>query len=390
MRVLARELEAANICSRTELHLSDASDKSQINMHVVFFQLDPTAPWITENRPVTPAKLEAMRADLEQMELRRRWTAFVDSTATSFRHDGWKVDITVVDRWAISASAVDATGADIVFVPHSTRSQLGPTRRPVMFYMQVMQRWLFSADPAGWGAASSRYPCKGYMSGNPDSGVWEIYRTRLAENNQSKFMQRSAATRAELVASGAIPDRPFIFFPCQIPHDESLTLFSDISEVDLIKALADWSRKSDVTVVFKEHPANRRAMRPLRDAAGTDAFWSDASVHDLIREAAAVYTLNSGVGFETLVHETPLATFARAEYDVVAEMGEIGDLDQIWATCRGWNPTNGMLERRRFIDWYCRSHAIDLDAGADALKLRLCALVEEARGLCRASKPKPA
>jgi len=359
-------------------------------MRVVFFQLDPTTPWITENRAVTPSKLEAMLSDPGQMDLRGRWTLFAGATADAFRREGWQVEQVIINRWDIGPARIDATGADVVFVPHSTRRQLGPTRTPVMFYMQVMQRWLFTADPAGWGGATTRYPCLDYDSGDPDSGVWDIYRQRLVDNNKSKFDQPATSTRESLIAAGLIPDEPFIFFPCQIPHDESLTLFSDISEIDLVRALGQWSRARRVPIVFKEHPANRRAMAPLREAAGPDVFWSEASVHDLIREAAAVYTLNSGVGFEALVHRTPVVTFARAEYDVVAEEGDITRLDAIWTSCRNWNNDKGMLARRQFLDWYCRSYAIDLEAGPATLQQRLNMLVKEAESLCKASPPKSA
>lgn len=356
-------------------------------MHVVFLQLDPIAPWITEHRPVTPSKLETLRSDPDQMNLRSRWTSFVDAAADAFRANGWRVEQQTVDRWAINADLIDTHDADIVFVPHSTRKQLGPTKTPVFFYMQVMQRWLFTADANGWGAASSRYPCKAYTNGDPESDVWEKYRARLVQNNESKFTQTPATSRSQLMASGMIPDAPFIFFPCQIPHDESLTLFSPLAEIDLVASLSAWARTRKISVVFKEHPANRRAMRPLREAAGAEAFWSEASVHDLIREANAVYTLNSGVGFEALVHETPLVAFAKAEYDVVAEIGELPKLDDAWASCLSWDRGREMIERRRFIDWYCRSYAIDLDAGTEILRRRLSALVKEAEGLCRAKTP---
>ncbi|RYG36022.1 MAG: hypothetical protein EON93_05690 [Burkholderiales bacterium] len=325
-----------------------------------------------------------MRSDPGQMDLRRRWTLFADTAAAAFRREGWDADQVIIDRWAIGPASVGAADADIVFVPHSTRRQLGETQRPVMFYMQVMQRWLFTADPEGWGPATSRYPYSDYVSGNPDSGVWDSYRQRLVVCNESKFDQPAAATRENMIATGLIPAQPFIFFPCQIPHDESLTLFSDISESDLVRALGAWSRASGTPVVFKEHPANRRAMALLRTAAGPDVFWSEASIHDLVREAAAVYTLNSGVGFEALFHTTPIATFARAEYDVVTEIADIARLDAIWASCRNWDRDKGMRARRQFVDWYCRRHAIDLDAEPTVLHQRLSLLVKEAESLCRA------
>lgn len=40
----------------------------------------------------------------------------------------------------------------------------------------------------------------------------------------------------------------------------------------------------------------------------------EGSIHDLIENAAGVVTVNSGVGFESLLHEKPVITFGKTDY----------------------------------------------------------------------------
>jgi hypothetical protein len=283
---------------------------------------------------------------------------------------------------------MDRFEADLLMVPHLLRSQFAGGRTPALFYMQMMQRWLFTVDPGGWGPAVSDYPCTDYSRGEPASGVFERYRDRIVGANLSKFAQPRARSHGELVAEGLVPDRPYIFFPCQIPHDESLKFFSPIEEADLIAALARWCLERDVPLVLKQHPANRRSMQPLIEAAqagGERVMWSEASVHDLSAGAAAVYTLNSGVGFEALLQERPVVVFAQAEYDVVTIPGRPDALDQAWSAVRSWDAGWAAEAYRRFLDWYVRIHSVDLSAEGPDLEARCARLAALGEQIVRRS-----
>ncbi len=348
--------------------------------HVVIAALDPLGPWIRENRPVTSEKLERMRRDGDVQALRAYWTRFAHEVAAGFERQGWRAQVETLQRWDMTPAVLDAYGADLIMAPHTTALQFGPSQTPALFYMQVMQRWLFTVDQQGWGPATTSYPCVGYRGGDAHSGVFESYAARLSAGNVSKFAQPPSESRAQLLDRNALPSAPFIFFPLQIPHDESLTLFSTTPEADCVAAVSEWALSRKQTVVFKEHPANRRAMATLRDAIGDHdhVFWSDASIHDLIRECSAVYTMNSGVGFEALFHTRPIATFAAAEYDVVTVNASIDQLDAAWAACCSWDVEQSMMERRKFVDWYCRQHAFDLSDTDTARAARFDQLARQA------------
>lgn len=347
---------------------------------VVIAALDPHTVWKRHPKPLTPQTAAKIRNNQDQQDLRAYWTRFVNETAAAFQAAGWRADLETMQRWEVTPERIDAFGADLAFVPHTTAIQYGPTQTPVYFYMQVMQRWLFTADPGGWGPATQSYPHKNYVAGDAASSVFDDYAERMRMGNISKFAQADTADRQSLVSGGEIPDAPYVFFPCQIPHDESLQLFSDIEEVKLVESLAHWANAQQRHIVFKEHPANLASMEPLRNAAPLSDFihWSHASVHDLIREASAIYTMNSGVGFEALFYERPIVTFARAEYDVITIKGALDNLQAVSAACNRWNAAREMPERRRFIDWYCRHHALDLSASEDVRIQQFKTLVEDA------------
>ena len=59
-------------------------------------------------------------------------------------------------------------------------------------------------------------------------------------------------------------------------------------------------------------------------------YWSDASIHDLINHAKAVYTINSGVGFEAMFYNKPIVTFGRIEYDAVTIHASLDNLSEVW------------------------------------------------------------
>ena len=74
-------------------------------------------------------------------------------------------------------------------------------------------------------------------------------------------------------------------------------------------------------MVIKRHPnckAGEMAafIRNLVD--GNIATETTSSIHDIIPGAQAVVTLNSGVGFESLLYEKPVVCLGRADYGGVA------------------------------------------------------------------------
>lgn len=316
---------------------------------------------------------------LHDRELRRYWTAFADLLADALHDRGCDLRRIEVPLWRVTTEWVEALDVDLVFLPHKQRFELPGLTRPAWFYMQQALPWLFSLDPLGWSAAAARYPCD-YGAGDPAAGTFERYAERLLGGNTSKLAQPPRRARDDLVAQGEIPPEPYIFLPCQRPNDRSIRYFCDHDPAAIAGALAGWAQRRGIALVLKAHPTNPASARPLRRATqGTGARWSDASVHDLIAHSAAVYVINSGVGLEALLHDKPVATFGRVEYDAVTVHGELGALDRTWAAVTDADPEQRRSAYRRFLDWYCRLYCVDLSDRPSA-EARLAVLADEVLG----------
>ncbi|HSR71287.1 MAG TPA: hypothetical protein VLL72_02800, partial [Kiloniellales bacterium] len=276
--------------------------------------------------------------------------------------------------WQVSTESVNNLSADVVVVPHRQRFQFGPLDCRTWFYMQTTCPWLFTLDPLGWGPASAGYPCGDLDGAEGDAQVFERMAERVIGSNGSKLAQPASRSRAELVARGQIPEGPYVFFACQRPNDQAIRFFSPHEPADVVGALARWSDARGLPVVFKAHPSSPKRAAPLRAATrGLAVRWSEASVHDLIAHSAAVYVINSGVGFEALLHGKPVVTFGRAEYDAVTIHGDPDDLDAAWRRVEAWDPEARLSAYRRFVAWYCRERCVDLSEPA-AAQARLSAL----------------
>lgn len=314
--------------------------------------------------------------DAGNRHLRQYWRRFAGLLGDAFRDRSCEVVPVSAPLWQVTTDFVEALDVDLAFIPHKQRFHLPGLRRPAQFYMQQACPWLFSVDPLGWSGASAAYPCD-YGAGDPAGGTFERYRERIVGGNDSKFGQPARRSRQDLVAHGEIPDRPYIFLPCQRPTDQTIRLFCDHEPVDVVRVVADWARRRGIPLVLKPHPTNPASARPFRRAAqGPGIHWSTASVHDLIAHSAGVYVINSGVGFEALLHDKPVVTFGRAEYDAVTIHGELDTLDRSWEAVACADFARLRSDYRRFVDWYCRLYCVDLSEPAVG-KQRLAGIVED-------------
>jgi hypothetical protein len=304
--------------------------------------------------------------------LRLRWREFATRIANALEVQGVLVDLIEIPAPDIEPARVDASGADIALIPHRCHLDWESGSTPVFFYMQEYFRWVFVVNERGWSAASSTYPMDVNALADKASNAFQTYRDKLLTGAwSSKFDQVPQKSTFELIAEGALPavpdssrpmeHLPFIFLPLQIPHDQSIRYFSPIEEIDMVRALVEWARTRNVAVVMKPHPANRKAMRQFEEFVDhRHIFWSEANINDLIQHSTAVYAINSGVGFEALLHLKPVVTFGRAEYDCVTFHANTGNLDDAWNYCLTSDPSSLADTYRRFVNWFLDDYAIDM------------------------------
>jgi capsule polysaccharide export protein KpsC/LpsZ len=110
--------------------------------------------------------------------------------------------------------------------------------------------------------------------------------------------------------------------------------------------------------------------------------WREENIHDLIDECDAVFLVNSGVGFEALLHAKPIVMFGRAEYDCVAIRATIDEIDAAWAACQSSDPDLRARQYGQFFDWFTTEYAVDLSR-EDVRDRQLQRLVQEFLAIAR-------
>ena len=316
-----------------------------------------------------PWKQSGMRVDgrapvpaSDTVELRLWWKRFTMEVARTLTDHGVAPTIIEIPAWEITPERVEGDDVDFAFIPHRCKLDFGQTRTRRAFYMQEYFRSVFVIDPDGWSASSSVYPIDPGKLPPAVLGAWDHYRDAFVSGSlESKFGQSPSLGRRELLAQKAIPAKPYIFYPLQVPHDQSIRYFSDVDQDRALEAVVRLSRETGMGLVLKEHPANRASMRQYRDRfRGEDLTWSDAHVHDLLRACAGVVTINSGVGFEALLAGKPVVCLGRSEYDSTVFYSGIDDLGASWERATAEPAEVRMQRYGRFVDWFLGRHAVDL------------------------------
>ena len=250
-------------------------------------------------------------------ELRQHWAAFVKVLANSSQKNGHKTRVIEAPLWTITPDLVkkQSANSDKIFIPHKMQKNWHLDDR-ILYYMQMVIPNIFSIDCLGWCASSSIHPIP--LSASIDQNALKILRQRTIDR-KTKFPQNTKYSTSEL---GLIN---YIFFPCQLPHDETIAYHSDISVQDALEALLYWRSNTNLNlpIVIKGHPANLGAMKPLKEIymkylpklGSNNILWiDDIDIHDLLKNSLAIFTINSGVGFEALLHNKPVYTFGYSDY----------------------------------------------------------------------------
>jgi capsule polysaccharide export protein KpsC/LpsZ len=96
-------------------------------------------------------------------------------------------------------------------------------------------------------------------------------------------------------------------------------------------------------------------------AATSDyVFCLQANVHDLIAGSRGVFTINSGVGFESLIHGKPVVTFGNCDYRWVTFGANRERLDDAREFVGGYTDEL-RREANRFIYYYFFHHALSIE-----------------------------
>jgi len=155
----------------------------------------------------------------------------------------------------------------------------------------------------------------------------------------------------------------FVFVPLQLPLDSVIALkLFEAPYLEGIRRMVAALAGAGVRVVMKRHPhcadpAVAAAMEALVAAHPGLVTASRASVHALIPRARAVMTVNSGVGFEALLHGRPVIAAGKAEYRIAAT--ELTDPDAAPAALARAESAHDPAFQRRFLFLALNGHQID-------------------------------
>lgn len=135
-----------------------------------------------------------------------------------------------------------------------------------------------------------------------------FYKQKYVDKNLSKYIQPT-------INEDNLPNN-FVFIPLQV-FDDSVMKKSYFEPMTWFKTLVEILDKKGMNIVIKRHPrCYNKEVAELLDRLKKlpNIFIYEGSIHNSIKKCDAVYTINSGVGFESLFHLKPVVTFGEVDY----------------------------------------------------------------------------
>ena len=227
------------------------------------------------------------------------------------------------------------------------------------FWMQIHARDLFTLDQNGWGADHSGLrECVSQLEDVADSTKFcKELSDKLHSSGQSKIEQPQV--------TDATPEK-FILVPVQIPRDYTIKNHSPITVKYFIESIVNWASENEYHVCFKMHPKNRGDI-DLHEAVDYGVNQSryvhkvEGNIHELIKRSVGLFVINSGTGFEALIHGKPVCTFGNCDYNRVTFNADIRRLDEARNFLYGFKEEQKAVIYQ-FIHWYYFRHAYCLSS----------------------------
>lgn len=206
--------------------------------------------------------------------------------------------------------------------------EMGPTRAP---FPQTMY-----FDPEGTnGHAAYRRRIRAMIEA-AEPGSFLPASTWLVPNERSNPQQETGASLVDIGLTyrpddvAILPDQPYFFVPLQLADDLNTLLHSEFSgPVDFLRHVSELARKGGYAMVVKGHPgAKDRPYNMRREIEALD--WLEQNVPEAlilprdcgpnlsayaIANAAYTVSINSSVGFESMILGVPPLVLGQAAFD---------------------------------------------------------------------------
>jgi len=144
------------------------------------------------------------------------------------------------------------------------------------------------------------------------------------QKNESKFPQSTELFSVE---------EPYVFVACQRPRD-TVAVWSRVDTLTLAETVVEATRATGYKVVIKRHPKEKQFdMQQL--SKYPHVVFSDHSIHQIIPNSDAVFTVNSGVGLEAMLHKKPVYTSGKSDYEwITRQIAGKHDVHEAIRTCQ--------------------------------------------------------
>ena len=180
------------------------------------------------------------------------------------------------------------------------------------------------------------------------------FSSKYIKNNKSKYLQPS---NEDFI----FPNKDFIFFPLQTIND-TVMQHSYFQPLKLIEKIIKILKKKDIPLVIKKHPkCNNPDLDILLNTnlKKGNLILFNGSIHDAISKATTIYTINSGVGFEALLHLKPIITFGKSDYMSMTK--NVNNLETIQENPFYTLDKNRRIRIKKFIYYYNKHKTIFLN-----------------------------
>lgn len=216
----------------------------------------------------------------------------------------------------------------------------------------------YSLDPKGYGGYSSSVDAP-FDPGSIDEAKAQEHMRALRrdyiETRRSKHEQPLDPAR------GLPRDAIAVFL--QVPSDVVLNLrrFDMLDMVEMLRR-----QKGDKPLIIKRHPkCDDPGVADYLDAlsrTSNDILVSQANVHDIVSTASHVACVNSGTGFEALIHGKQVLSFGQSDYERATHR-ILAESDIPKALGHNAIPLNFI---QKFIYWLNKEHLVYLSNGINS------------------------
>lgn len=191
-----------------------------------------------------------------------------------------------------------------------------------------------------------------YDVGSADAFVRQLREIKIRENS-SKYQQPDFSC----IDNVALNNKNYLLLALQT-SDDLVAYLSNIDQLTLAEELAKTLLRNDMLLVIKRHPLcnDYKVEKTIQRLMNTyyNVISSTQSVNKLITNAKAVVTVNSGVGFESLVMGTPVVTAGRSDYSFVTRtVSNVDDIAHLPELIQRIDRVNVASMIKYYIEEYC-------------------------------------